>query len=333
VKIFDSPLLEHYFANYPVTLVDIGARGGLQPNWAPLRSRLRLIGLEPDPAEHARLSAAREDYATLYINAAAYSGPAQLTLNVARAPGTSSVFEPNRAFLTSFPDSERFDTVEKVTIRADALDRLLPDHGVEDVDFLKIDTQGAETPILDGARNVLRQNVIGVEVEVQYAPLYIGQSLFGDADERLRQAGFQLFDLRPVYWKRTAGVRHGGPKGQLVFADALYLKTADAIRALLDRVDSGEKRRAKFLHALAICVLYGYIDFALDLFERHRGLLDPQQEHALQRALTSSTYISYRIPQFRGRGWLSNLFLRLSLALRPSVGGWGTGARNLGNID
>lgn len=333
MRTIDSPLLEHHFERYPLTLVDVGARGGLQPNWAPLRKRLRLIGFEPDEAEYARLSGAPQPFPALYINAAAYSGPGELALNVARSPGVSSIFEPNLAFLRNFPESERFETVARTTVPADALDRVLPKHGVADVDFIKIDTQGAETPILDGAREVLRRSVIGVEIEVNYAPLYIGQSVFGDVDDRLRNAGFHLFDLRPCYWKRSAGVRLGGPKGQLVFADALYLKTPGAVGELLREIDAHEERQAKLVRALTVCLLYGYADLALDLFHAHRGLLDAQEDRTVHELLTSGTHVSYRIPQFRGRGWLSNLLLRLSLALRPSVGGWGTGARHLGNID
>jgi len=333
VNIFLSPLLQHHFERHPLTLIDIGARGGLQANWAQARKHLRLIGLEPDSAEHARLAEAHRDGTTLYINAAAYSEATRLILNVGRVGGTSSIFEPNYAFLASFPDAERYDIVEKVSIRADALDHLLLEHAVEDVDFLKIDTQGAEAPILDGASNTLRESVIGVEVEVLFAPLYVGQSKFGDTDERLRQAGFQLFDLRPCYWKRVAGIRYGGPKGQLVFADALYLKTAAQIAAMLDKITTPQDRRAKLLRVLTICLLYGYVDYALELFQVHGGVLDPKDGAVVFAALTSETSLSYRIPQFRGRGWLSSLFYRLSFALRPAVGGWGTGARHLGNVD
>ena len=330
---FFPPLLREHLRTHPLILVDIGARWGLQSNWSPVRENLRLIVLEADPAEHARLAQAHRGDNVLFINAAAYSRATQLPLNIGRAGGTSSIFEPNHAFLARFPDPGRYDVVERVEVRADSIDHLLRAHGVKDVDFIKIDTQGAETPILDGAAQMLRECVIGVEVEVIFAPLYVGQSEFGEIDARLRQAGFQLFDLRPSYWKRTAGARYGGPKGQLVFADALYLVTEDAFQRRLDAIEDSVARSSKLLRALAVCLLYGYADFAIELLEPNRGLLDREAAEKVASQLRSEIPLSARLPHFRGRGWLSHFFYRLHRALFPTVGGWASGGRNIGNLD
>src|SRR5204862_5449393 len=137
------------------TLVDVGARGGLQPNWGRARRHLRIVGFEPDAAEHARLSASAHSARALYINAAVGSAAGAATLNAALDPGTSSLLTPNMSFLRRFPRAERFETVERVSVKADTLDALLQAHGVEDPDFLKLDTQGAELAILEGACDAL----------------------------------------------------------------------------------------------------------------------------------------------------------------------------------
>src|SRR5262249_34589828 len=156
------------------------------------------------------------------------------------------------------PRVQRFDVVKRAAIPADRLDTLLPAKGVADTDFIKIDTQGAELAILEGASDTLDTRVFGVEVEVEFAPLYVGQPLFSDVDALLRSRGFQLFDLRHSYWKRTSGARYGGPKGQLVFGDALYFKTEEAFAEQLGRLPDDDARRVKLLHALSIALLYGY---------------------------------------------------------------------------
>ena len=210
---------DDYYRRSPLTLIDVGARGGLQPNWKRASRHLRLVGFEPDPAEHANLAATADSGHVLYINAAVGREAGELTLNVGREGGTSSLLLPNVEFLRRFPRPERYDVVTHVTIAADRLDALLPRHGIADPDFIKIDTQGAELGILEGARDALARSIFGVEVEVLFAPLYHGQSSFGAVDGLLRELGFQLFDLRGSYWKRASGARYGGPKGQLVFGD------------------------------------------------------------------------------------------------------------------
>ena len=322
-----------YYERTPLTLIDIGARGGLQPNWKRALPHLKLVGFEPDPVEYQRLAAAADPQRAVYVNAAVGREAAELALNVGREGGTSSLLEPNMAFLRRFPRAERYDVVRQVKIATDSLDALLPRHRIDDPDFVKIDTQGAELEILQGARDVLCRSIFGVEVEVLFAPLYRGQPHFGAIDDLLRDRGFQLLDLRHSRWKRAAGARYGGPKGQLVFGDALYFKTEDAFSDQLEARDGAEARASKLLRALSICVLYGYVDYALELLLAHRQRLEPELAAELDESLRSHVDPSARIPGFRGKGWLSHLFYRLHRAFYPTVEGWASGGRHIGNVD
>jgi len=61
--------------------------------------------------------------------------------------------------------------------------------------FLKIDTQGFEWQVLDGARETLTQ-VQGVLCELSLVPLYEGQRLWLDVIQRLEREGFTLWALQ-----------------------------------------------------------------------------------------------------------------------------------------
>jgi len=333
IDIFFGPLLRDHYAAHPLTLIDIGARGGLQPNWKPAQPHLRVIGFEPDSEEYARLASAHDPRKTLYINTALHREPGDVTFNIGRDGGTSSLLEPNWDYLNRFPDPQRYEVVRRVALKVDTLDRVLPAHDVREADFIKIDTQGAELAILEGGRATLAKQVFGVELEVLFGALYVGQPRFGQHDQLLDELGFQLMDLRPSYWKRAGGARYGGPKGQLAFGDALYFKTEHRFQQQLEEISDLAQRRSKLLRAMSVSLLYGYVDYAIELFRPNRKLFETSVAAEISRQLESDVRFSTRLPHFRGRGFLSHLFYRLHRMFFPTLGGWASGGRHLGNLD
>jgi FkbM family methyltransferase len=65
--------------------------------------------------------------------------------------------------------------------------------------FLKIDTQGYERPVLDGAREALR-TLAGVQLELPVIHLYRDTWQFTDAVAYMSAAGFVISQLTPVEW-------------------------------------------------------------------------------------------------------------------------------------
>lgn len=61
--------------------------------------------------------------------------------------------------------------------------------------FIKIDTQGFEWQVLDGARETLA-NAQGVLCELSLVPLYEGQRLWLEMIERLNSQGFSLWAIQ-----------------------------------------------------------------------------------------------------------------------------------------
>ena len=98
---------------------------------------------------------------------------------------------------------------------------------IGDVDFLKIDAQGASFDVLAGAANTLRQTAV-VHAEVEFVSLYKGEKLFGDVDCQLRQHGFTFHrfgevsgrSFRPLHPTNDVA----GSMGQVLWADVVYVK-------------------------------------------------------------------------------------------------------------
>ncbi len=112
----------------------------------------------------------------------------------------------------------------EIAVATVPLDDCLAAHGVPRADFLELDTQGSELEILAGAERALHDTVVGIQAEVEFAPMYVHQPLFADVDAFLRARGFQLYDLSR-YRARRGTVDAATPtRGQLLWGHALYLR-------------------------------------------------------------------------------------------------------------
>jgi FkbM family methyltransferase len=70
--------------------------------------------------------------------------------------------------------------------------------------FLKIDTQGFEWHVIDGAREIM-PHIEGILVELSLVHLYDGQHLWREVIDRLESMGFTLWAFRPVFSHPESG--------------------------------------------------------------------------------------------------------------------------------
>ena len=129
-------------------------------------------------------------------------------------PGASSLFRATGAYAEEqYVQCE----IEVGTLR---LDEFMQVHGVQSVDILWMDVQGAEALVLEGLGARLR-DVRCVHMEVEFSAIYKDQVLFGDVDPYLARHGFRLLGF-------TSYSRYA--------ADALYVRDdipldVDALRS------------------------------------------------------------------------------------------------------
>jgi FkbM family methyltransferase len=314
--------------------MDIGARGGIGWPWSCLPLELLSVVLvEPDPEEAEKLQKHMSKTGNgMVLSGALWSNNAELSLNINRWPATSSLYPANQQFLDQFPESDRFHPESKISIQAHAIDSLAANGGLPDIDFIKIDVQGAELPILEGGTKTLAAGLIGLEVEVEFAEMYLGQPLFSDVDRFVREKiGLELWDLQSVHWKYRSGIRVSGPnKGRLIFGDALYLRPLTNIQSWLDALPAQvAKEKAAMLVIAAIA--YGYIDYASTVLQNATVArqLEPSVKMAFEKVITSTTS-GFR-PLRNGSRYVYWLLYSLAQAFRPTYNSWAYGGNGLGN--
>jgi len=161
----------------------------------------RIVSFEPVAAVHAKLSAnAARDPAWEVAPAMALGAEeGEAEIIVSNETDMSSMLPLKDEILRVSPSSAAAGK-ETVTVRP--LDAVFADHvGAADRAFLKIDTQGYERAVLDGAAKTLPK-LAGLQVELSLTPLYEGEADWRALVDRIEAAGFDLSFVLPGYYDR-----------------------------------------------------------------------------------------------------------------------------------
>lgn len=220
------------FAENPLVVVDVGARGGVERSWKVFGDGVRIVAFEPDPEECARLQAIGERNVT-YLPLALGAERGTRTLHVAQSAATSSFYPNDPAWCGRFDFGDSLRVKSEIELTTTSLDEALAG---KPADFLKLDVEGAELEVLRGAN---LQPVLGLVTEVRFTPKMSRCPAFAELDIFCRAAGFDLYDLDLYRYSRRplpypylydyhdgAGQPEPGPtvQGQPLIGDALYFR-------------------------------------------------------------------------------------------------------------
>jgi FkbM family methyltransferase len=253
--------VEGFLEQHPIVLMDIGARGEAPPELDSLRTHVRRIGFEPDPDECRRLNDQHlngQIQGTFFPNlVAGQQGPQ--TLNLYSDLAYSSVLTLSDRYQRLWGGGMPIEsTLESEAV---AIDGVLADRPDLRPDILKIDTQGTELQILEGAEHSL--SAIGlVDVEIEFHEMYKGQSLFSDLAPFMADHGFELLYLNRFFASRRE-VYQGPSRGQVVCGDALFGRREDKLESF------SVEQLAKY--AILLCQ-YGHMDIAWQLIQENPEL-------------------------------------------------------------
>jgi FkbM family methyltransferase len=293
-------------------MMDIGASDGINPLWMSLAPYASFFGFEPDVAECSRLT---EYYRTKQKHVDVHLYPVALGSTTGRhkfyltnsSPTSDSMLEPNSAFWERFPHNVDVRTINETEIETTTLENVVKDNNISHIDFIKIDTEGMDYPILKSGHNVLRrQNVLGILTEFTWdAGTKKSQESFSEYDAFLRGEGFSLFDLECLRFPRNSlPVGHllsqpdpnkpgntllkapGNLRtyGQLVGGNALYFR--DPIKLAHEKDTSIVWTESLLLKLVCLLDIYNYQDVAIEILDHYRDTFESIEVDVLIDALT-----------------------------------------------
>lgn len=216
-----DPKLPEFLRSFEIDLVlDVGANTGqFAQELFTAGFRGRIVSFEPLAKAHAQLvrAGAENPRWTVAPRCALGAARGEQTLHIAGNLESSSLLEILPAHVRA---ARRSGYVDAETVSVYTLDEIATDYlAAATAPFLKIDVQGFEEQVLQGAAAILPK-VKGLQAEMSLVPLYKGEPLFEPLLARIRSLGFELWWLRPGFTD---------PKtGRALQLDAIFFRPPDS---------------------------------------------------------------------------------------------------------
>jgi FkbM family methyltransferase len=185
----------------------------------------RIVSFEASTSAHSTLtSRARRDANWMVAPRMALGDREEtITLNLARNSVSSSILPMLQSHLNADPKSIYVGTesVDLRTLDSVGTELVSPDERI----FLKLDVQGFEFKVLQGARRFL-DRVQGIQIELSLVPLYEGERLFRTALNDFEDWGCEMWSLVPGFVDPRTG--------RLLQLDAVFFRTS-MLPSILER--------------------------------------------------------------------------------------------------
>src|SRR5579871_6798215 len=165
---FTRWLVEAKLLKQPLVVIDIGVFGGENPRWHVLDEYLVLHGFDAIKEEVDRLRSENKRNPNRHYHwmaAGNEDGEREFHFNAAN-PTSSSIYEQGEDRAHHFGDEKAY-TSRRVPVRR--LDNLISEGALPRADFLKVDVEGFEKDVLDGAASLLGSDLLGVEIETNFS--------------------------------------------------------------------------------------------------------------------------------------------------------------------
>lgn len=209
--------LRELFGNCPPKVIfDLGAHEGhLSEKYLSIFPDSQIFAFEPSYEAFAILSKRFEHTPKVTCSktaVASQTGSAQLFLN--RFNQTNSLL-PAAPEVNTYLDAELVENLGTAQVDTITLDDFCRSNAIKRINLLKMDVQGGELMVLEGAQKLLSEGAIEmIYTEVNFVNLYKDQVGFHELSDYLSKHGFALYGFYYLSY---------GKNGMLAWSDALFL--------------------------------------------------------------------------------------------------------------
>ncbi len=287
------------------SLIDVGCSGGIDPLFTnAFGDRLKAVAFDPIVSEIERLKAQNKNpnytFEAAYVSAPNYKElfPDEEKSNVPETgffQRTSSALALDNDFSNYAASYYNLKGEIKYTETRISLDNYCEQHAINDVDFLKIDTDGSDYEVLLGAEKLLSKTVMGAAVEVNFHGLqHPHANIFYNIDRFMGERGFTLWDIDMARYSRGSlpmPFLHQLPAettgGAIVWGDAYYFR--DICKPDYEKTWGMSFSPKQILALACLFDLFGFPDCAAELMVKHPDAFRPQ---------TRNEYLDVLVPPF-----------------------------------
>jgi FkbM family methyltransferase len=104
-----------------------------------------------------------------HIPLALSNSVAEVPLYVTKYLECTSLYPPNKSYLSRFAGISELTELDFIIgIETTTLDTFCQTEGINEIDFLQIDVQGADLNVLEGASWILDRSILAVQIEVEF---------------------------------------------------------------------------------------------------------------------------------------------------------------------
>lgn len=196
------------------TIFDVGANiGAVTKIYASRFLRATIHAFEPSPETYALLESNFGNVKSVRThNLAVADHTGNVNFNVNFNSGTSSILTPSEYNSKTWAIKGKQGVI---SVPSTTLDDFCTFNGIERIDILKMDAEGAEMKILQGAKKLLSSAAIQlIYTEVSLVPLYERQPLLHDLTDHLLHYDYHLFNVYDIV---------ESPISQGLLTNAIYL--------------------------------------------------------------------------------------------------------------
>lgn len=300
------------FRNQPPVLIDIGASGEIHNKWREIAPYSICVAFDADDREMTFTEKNSSGFKRLVTINRIVTDKADKEVDffLTRSPFCSSTLEPDLEKLSKWPFQDLFRVEKKIKLKAVQLMDALNNAGINQIDWLKIDTQGTDLRLFKNIPDPVRNKILMVEFEPGIIDAYKGEDKLYEVIQYMNSTDFFMsdIDVKGVQRIDVKTIRHFSNFRQRAFKGAHKISPGWCEVAYMNTLREAADKRS-YLLAYAFALVNKQYGFALEIAEKAINNTDEAFFHELKHyALKKISNIQFNWPFFAVKNKLEKAF-------------------------